>query len=108
MYSETDLESAVTAGALSPQAAQALRDHVAGLQRSPVVDEEHFRLLTGFNDIFVSIAIVILLVAVGWLAQSVPVGQHSHDPSPLPGLAVAAASWGLAEYFTRLRTTIAP
>ena len=69
MYSESDLQDAVTAGALTPQAAQALRDHVAQLQATSVVDEEHFRLLTGFNDIFVAIASVILLLALGWLGE---------------------------------------
>ncbi len=53
MYSESELEGAVAAGALSPEAAAALRDYVAGSRASPAVDEEHFRLITGFNDIFV-------------------------------------------------------
>ena len=34
-------------------------------------DEEQFRLITGFNDIFVSIAAAILLFAVGWIGQSI-------------------------------------
>jgi hypothetical protein len=52
MYSESDLEAAVAAGALTPDAANALRTYVAGTRTTPAVDEEHFRLLTGFNDIF--------------------------------------------------------
>ena len=60
MYSESDLESAVVAGALTPQQAASFRDYVASTRHMPVVDEEHFRLLTGFNDIFVTIAAVIL------------------------------------------------
>jgi hypothetical protein len=108
MYSESDLQDAVTAGVLTPQAAQALRDHVATLRASPVVDEEHFRLLTGFNDIFVGIASVILLVAVGWLGNSLRLGAELHSPSPASGLLIAAASWGLAEYFTRERRMALP
>ena len=48
MYSESDIDGAVAAGALSADAATALRNHVAAAQRAPAVDEEHFRLLTGF------------------------------------------------------------
>ncbi|OHC97817.1 MAG: hypothetical protein A3H25_03895 [Sphingomonadales bacterium RIFCSPLOWO2_12_FULL_63_15] len=108
MYSEGDLQDAVTAGVLSPQAAQALRDHVAQLRASPVVDEESFRLLTGFNDIFVAIAGIILLVAVGWLGNSVRLGAAEHHPSFMSGALVAAVSWGLAEYFTRQRRMALP
>jgi hypothetical protein len=100
MYSEQDLASAVTAGAISQEAAAALRGHVASLKASPAVDEEHFRLITGFNDIFVSVAAVILLMAVAWIGESIY--------APLAGLAVAASAWGLAEYFTRVRRMALP
>ena len=86
MYSESDIDGAVTAGALSPQAAEAFRRHVAAAQAAPAVDEEHFRLLTGFNDIFVSIAILLLLVAVAQIGSRV--APH------LPGAFVAATAWG--------------
>ena len=59
MYSEDDLESAVTAGVLTPEAAAAFRTHVTQLRSAPVGDEEHFRLVTGFNDIVVVIASVL-------------------------------------------------
>jgi MFS family permease len=100
MYSESDLTAAVAAGAISAEAAQALRDHAAAARAAPAADEEHFRLITGFNDIFVSIAAVILLVAVGWI------GQAMHEA--LAGLFVAAAAWGLAEFFTRQRRMALP
>lgn len=100
MYSESDLTAAVAAGAISAEAAQALRDHAAAARVAPAADEEHFRLITGFNDIFVSIAAVILLVAVGWI------GQAMHEA--LAGLFVAAAAWGLAEFFTRQRRMALP
>lgn len=100
MYSESDLESAVNAGALSQAAADSFRDHVATLRHAPAVDEEQFRLLTGFNDIFVSIAIVLLLVAVGQIGGRIA--------APLAGVLVAAAAWGLAEYFTARRRMALP
>lgn len=100
MYSEAELEAAVAAGAISAQSAAALRAFVARQRATPAADEEQFRLLTGFNDIFVTIAIVLLLVALGTLGGRA---------SPLVGGAlVAAASWGLAEFFTRRRRMALP
>src|SRR3546814_8072759 len=71
MYSESDLQTAVDARVLTPEAAAAFRSHIASVRAAPGADEEHFRLITGFNDIFVSIAAVILLVAVAWIGESI-------------------------------------
>ncbi len=100
MYSESDIDGAVTAGALSPSAAAAFRDHVAAGRSTPAVDEEHFRLLTGFNDIFVAIALVLLLAALGQIGGSIATG--------LGGALIAGASWPLAEYFTARRRMALP
>mgnify|MGYP004500908225 CR=1 FL=1 len=108
MYSEQDLEAAVAAGALSRGDAQALRDYVAAARQSPAVDEEHFRLITGFNDFFVAIAAAILLIAVAWIGNEVPPHIDEHGPSPFAGLFVAGAAWGLAEFFTRKRRMALP
>lgn len=108
MYSESDIESAVQAGALSAEAAASLRRHVATMRSVPAVDEESFRLLTGFNDIFVSIATVLLLVAVGWIGNMVRLFAPEYGPSPTMAFAVAATAWGLAEYFTRERRMALP
>src|SRR5687768_17225462 len=108
MYSESDLEAAVAAGALAPDQAARFRDYVAGQRQTPVVDEEHFRLLTGFNDIFVGIAAAILLVAVGMIGYYIPPNIDQDGPSPFIGLLVAAAAWGLAEFFTLKRRMALP
>ena len=108
MYSESDLEAAVAGGVLTPAQAASFRTFVAAGQHSPAVDEEHFRLLTGFNDIFVAIAAAILLVAVGWIGHYVPPNIDGNGPSPFSGLFVAATAWGLAEYFTRQRRMALP
>ncbi|MDO7840978.1 hypothetical protein [Sphingomonas immobilis] len=100
MYSDSDLEGAVTAGAISREAADALRHHIAAQRATPIVDEEQFRLLSGFNDIFVSIAIVMLLTALAQLGKAVA--------TPVAGVLVAGAAWGLAEYFTRVRRMALP
>ncbi|MGE0179979.1 MAG: hypothetical protein AB7O91_09195 [Sphingomonas sp.] len=108
MYSESDLDAAVAAGALSAAQAGALRDFVAAQRHMPAVDEEHFRLLTGFNDIFVGIATTILLAAIAGLAYYIPPNVEGDGPSPFMGLLVAAAAWGLAEFFTRRRRMALP
>ncbi|HEX8308937.1 MAG TPA: hypothetical protein VF645_11035 [Allosphingosinicella sp.] len=108
MYSDSDLESAVAAGALSPDAASALRNYVAGRSGGASVDEEHFRLITGFNDIFVAIAAAILLFAVGWIGNAFGPHVDGDGPTPFAGLFVAATAWGLAEFFTRKRRMALP
>ncbi|WNO53049.1 hypothetical protein [Stakelama saccharophila] len=100
MYSETELDGAVAAGVIPREAAQAFRDHVAAQRRAPAVDEEHFRLLSGFNDIFVTIAIALLLVAVAQIGDKLAPWAA--------GLFVAGLSWPLAEYFTRRRRLALP
>lgn len=54
MYSQNDLDEAVSAGAISAESAAALRNFIETQRSAPAVDEEQFRLITGFNDIFVS------------------------------------------------------
>jgi uncharacterized membrane protein YfcA len=108
MYSQTDLDDAVAAGALSADAASALRNFVAGQRETPAADEEQFRLLTGFNDIFVSIAAVMLLSAVGFIGQLIGPQIEQNGPSPLSGILVAATAWGLALFFTAKRRMALP
>jgi hypothetical protein len=100
MYSESDIDGAVAAGIVSPQAAAAFRNYVASGRSAPAVDEEHFRLLTGFNDIFVAIALSLTLAAIAWIGSSIA--------PALGGAAVAAAAWLFAEYFTRKRRMALP
>ena len=112
MYSQNDLDEAVAAGALSADAAAALRNYVDSQRASPAVDEENFRLITGFNDIFVSIASAILLFAVGWIGQSIGTSMglviELDGPSPLAPAAVAATAWALALFFTAKRRMALP
>ena len=107
MYSDADIDAAVAAGDLSREAADGLRRHVAGGATTPAVDEEHFRLLTGFNDIFVAIAAVLLLSALMWIGASFADIRRG-PPSPAGPILVAAASWGLAEFFTKRRRMALP
>lgn len=100
MYSESDLEAAIDAGALNEADVAKFRRFMAADRSTTLVDEEHFRLITGFNDIFVAIASVLLLVAIAWLGGEI---------QPWVGaLGVAAAAWGLSEYFTKVRRMAFP
>jgi hypothetical protein len=112
MYSQNDLDDAVAAGALSAESAAALRNFIETQRSAPAVDEEQFRLITGFNDIFVSIAAVILLVAVGWIGQwvgqSAGLAVDRDGPSFLAPAAVAVTSWALALFFTARRRMALP
>lgn len=100
MYSDADLESAVSAGVLTAETADAFRGHAAMLRAATPADEEHFRLVTGFNDIFVTIACALVIFA------SAAVGFD--QPDWLGGALVAATSWLMAEIFTRKRRMALP
>ncbi len=93
-----DLEAAVQAGIIDTGTRDRLLAFVAHRTEGAAgPDNESFRLLTGFNDIFVTLACVLLLVAVASL---------------LPGIVatagIAALSWALAEYFTARRRMALP
>ncbi|MBA4164798.1 MAG: hypothetical protein C0510_09255 [Erythrobacter sp.] len=106
MFTEEDLRHAVASGAISAEAADALRNSVRGTRDAPATDEENFRLINSFNDIFVTIAAVLLLVAMGGIGQVFTPGLDG--PPPASGLLIAGAAWGMAEYFTRVRRMALP
>ncbi len=100
MYSDDDLNAAVQARVLTPEAVDAFRAYMASRHGASSADDEHVRLITGFNDLFVVIAGTLLLVAVYLIAAA--------GSSWLGWLAVSAASWLLAEHFVRKRRMALP
>jgi hypothetical protein len=112
MYSQNELDEAVAAGAITAEAATALRAHIERQHSTPTADEEQFRLLTGFNDIFVAIAAAILLFSVAWIGQwlgaKLGLAIDGDGPTPVGPLAVAATAWGLALFFTAKRRMALP
>jgi len=100
MYSDDDLDSAVQAGVLTANDVHGFRQHVKQSRITPAVDEEYFRLVTGFNDIFVVIACLLLLVSIVWIGKS--------ESLLLGAVLQAGTAWGLAEYFTRKRRMALP
>ena len=112
MYSQQELDDAVASGVLTAEAANALRVYVEGQRETAIPDEEQFRLITGFNDIFVSVAAAILLFAVGFIGQRIGEAAgfaiEADGPTFLAPLLVAATSWSLALYFTGKRRMALP
>ena len=134
MYSEDDINSAIEAGALSEDAAASFRAHMSEVRGISRGDEENFRLLNSFNDIFVAIGIAIMLFAAGAIGQqigtmlvSVPawdwgadwtdaqydsyqqlVGLRIATQIAIAGGLVALTSWPLAEFFSRKRRMALP
>ncbi|MGB3740222.1 MAG: hypothetical protein WA948_12830 [Pontixanthobacter sp.] len=132
MYSEEDINSAVAAGALSTDAAASFRAHMTQLRDMPRSAEENFRFISSFNDIFVAIGAIIMLIAAGAIGQAVgglvapspayPVNdaastwQQYEEQSLLSdgiawligGVLVASTAWLLAEFFTRKRRMAFP
>ena len=114
MYSEEDLNSAVAAGVLSADTVANLRAHVSAQREMPRGDEESFRLVTSFNDIFVTIGVIILLVAIGSIGGALfkPAAAQTLLAGTVgvffPAALVAGAAWLLAEIFTRRRRMALP
>jgi len=100
MYTDEDLEYAVSKGVFTSKSVEDFRDLLAESRESPLVDEENFKLLSGFNDIFVVIACILLLVSVGWAASAAD--------ELLSHILVPITAWGLAEFFVRVRKMALP
>jgi hypothetical protein len=121
-YSDQDIESAVAAGIITPEAALALREHVSAQALTTPANEENFRLVSGFNDIFVAIAAIIMLFAMWWIGNSLQTNFHDYSgPSSsegsdreygrfkaIGGLLCAGTAWLLAEFFSRKRKMALP
>ena len=62
MYTDEDLSQAVKNGILKQEAVDKFRLFISQQKNTQSADEENFRLITGFNDIFVSISAFILIL----------------------------------------------
>jgi len=97
-----DLDAAVAAGVMPQTQAAALRAFVAERHRSRLeqagAEDERFRFMTGFNDFF--FAIGILLLGFG--------GMFFTGGAPLPSLIAAALVWALSELLVRRMRLVLP
>ncbi len=100
-FDEEDLAAAVAAGVIPAATAEVFVAFVDGRRvAAPRADEEEVRFVTSFNDIFVTLGIVLL---AGGLAFVV-----GRDRPGLAAAAVALLAWGLSELFSRRRRMAFP
>lgn len=106
MYSQSDIEEAVAAGALTADQAASLRNHVAARTGVPTADGEYVRIMLGGSDLYVFYSALILLFGLGWLGSKIHITEGV--PSPFSALFVTVAAWGLSEIFARRRRQAMP
>ncbi|WP_072396344.1 hypothetical protein [Hyphomicrobium sp. CS1GBMeth3] len=103
MIRDEHIEAAIAEGALTPDQAARLREIARGASSAgaalsadapPDPDDEKFRLIGGFNDVFVTIGVGLLISAL--FALSGTFGARG-------GFSILGmvAAWGLAEIFSR-------
>lgn len=100
MYTDEDLQQAVDKEIFSPTSVEKFRTYIHQRDNTHVADEEGFKLITSFNDIFVVIACLLLLLSAAWVVQGIS--------APLALAVVALLSWGLAEFFVLRRKMALP
>ena len=100
MYSDEDLDSAINANILNQESVKNFRQFIAQQRHSALNDEEHFRLISGFNDVFVSVACLLFLFSLSWLGSQLN--------SMLSALLVMIGSWLLAKPFVIKRRLALP
>jgi len=102
MISDEQLEAAVAQRILTREQARQLLELARGAAPGPQPgtdappdpDDEKFRLIGGFNDVFVTIGVGLLVAAIMALSSLV-------DFAPGFAALAMAAAWALSEYFSR-------
>jgi len=100
MYTDSDLEHAVEKGIFKASAVELFREDILKRSNKNFADEEDFKLVSSFNDIFVLIACALLLLSTAWVLNE--------TSEVLSSLVVTATSWALAEFFVLKRKMALP
>ncbi|MDP0562148.1 MAG: hypothetical protein QS721_07405 [Candidatus Endonucleobacter sp. (ex Gigantidas childressi)] len=100
MYTDEDLDLAVEKQIFSETSVLKFRDHFCTTPNDEIDAQENVRLATGFSDVFVVIACVLLLYS------SYSVLGAINDLSSI--LFLPLLSWGLAEFFVRKKNMTLP
>lgn len=129
MFDKTDIRAAVEAGAISDEGAKRFEAFLkARNDPERMLDPENLRFLSNFNDVFLTIGIVVLMTGLAFLSaisvtnvlglgamaepRSIAEGRALADSirlaivlSPIP---VIVGAWLLAEYFCGKRRLLLP
>jgi hypothetical protein len=128
MFDKSDLRAAVEGGAISDEAARRLEAFLkARNDPDRMLDPENLRFLTNFNDVFLTIGIVILMtgltvmsgITVWNLFGLASLGDGGGQPDAAAigkvklaavaaALPIIAGAWALAEYFCGRRRLLLP
>jgi hypothetical protein len=100
VYTDEDLNNAVKGGIFTEDAVDQFRLNLSEFKSSSSVDEENFKLIGGFNDIFIVIACLLLLFSSVWVLD-----ELSESVSML---VFSVLAWGLAEFFVLKRKMALP
>jgi len=100
MYTDKDLNSAIKNGIFTQDAVEQFRKQLELSSDTVSIDEENFRLIGGFNDIFIVIACALLLFST--------VISLRFINDTIAFITFPIMSWGLAEFFIRKRKMALP
>ena len=118
MIDRSDLTAAVNAGVLSSEQAMRLEAFLANRRKGPsdeagAGESENLRFLSNFNDIFITIGLIILFggfaALFGFVIESTIGGTES--PLLIGGamsLGIGALAWAMMEYFCLRRRMLLP
>lgn len=129
MFDRTDIRAAVEAGAISDEGAKRFEAFLkARNDPDRMLDPENLRFLTNFNDVFLTIGIVVLMTGLGFLSAISMINlmglpgmadpETLQDATAFAGkvkmvvllapIPMIAAAWLLAEYFCGKRRLLLP
>ena len=129
MFDRTDIRAAVEAGAISDEGARRFEAFLkARNDPERMLDPENLRFLSNFNDVFLTIGIVVLMVGLSALSGVIVTSlfdlqslRNVNSPAELDAVMwrirlsaafmpvpVLAGSWLLAEYFCGKRRLLLP
>jgi hypothetical protein len=129
MFDRTDLRAAVEAGALSDDGAKRLEAFLkARNDPERMLDPENLRFLSNFNDVFLTIGIVVLMTGLAFLsgiavtnmlglsgvaepnslAEATALADRIRLAMILSPIPVVVGAWLLAEYFCGRRRLLLP
>ena len=100
MYTNEDINKAVQKGIFTKDSVEEFRDFIHTNKDTALVDEENFKLIGGFNDIFVLIASSIFLFSASFMIYT--------ENQSFGTLTFAILSWVLAEFFVLKRKMALP